>query len=154
MLLRAAANVWLRGRSLLSTRVERREKVLRLSHSRLPVSPRSIARVGNGTHKINVVSLDRENAHGNVLKVRHTVNTRLAVRTDDFVLAHSDPGIIVDLLRCEGFPRAFSFVRDHSVSSARKCPLTCAPLTGPVRSWFLPKHLLSVFSGAHTRALS
>src|SRR5215217_350055 len=87
------------------------------------------------THKINMVSLDRENAHSNVLKVHHTVNTRLAIRTDDFVLAHGDPGIIVDLLRCEDFPRAFSFIRGHSVSSARKRPLTCTPLIGPVRSW-------------------
>src|SRR3954469_8822743 len=83
--------------------------------------------------EINVIILNRQNADGDVLVVHHAEHTWLAVGTDDLILTHGDPRIVVDLLRGESFPRPFRFVRHHG---------------------FPVKHPLSAFSGTNTKLVS
>src|SRR5215210_2531502 len=60
--------------------------------------------------EIHLVVLDRQNAGGDVFEVYDAVDTRLLIGTDDSILAHGDPRIIVDLPRRYGFPRALHLI--------------------------------------------
>ena len=66
--------------------------------------------------EVGVAVFDRQDADGDVLVVDHAVDPRLAVRAHDPILAHRDPGVLVDLLGPDGQPGVLPNARDYETS--------------------------------------
>src|SRR5918998_2264562 len=81
-----------------------------------------VQRVPVLSDEVDVIIFDRQDADGDFLVVYDSVDARLPIRTGDSVLAHGDPGVVVDLPRRDGPPGASRLLRIHTIPRLQTPP--------------------------------